>query len=58
MIDSFNIVLNNVAVAMRGLKVKPKHEGLIGAASSDGFEQIKSPSRDASFLRNEIFFTT
>ena len=38
-----------MAIAMRGLKVKPSYEQLIGTASSDGLEQIKFPSRDASF---------
>ena len=41
-----------MAIAMRGLKVKPTYEQLIGVAKSDGLEQIKSPNRDASVLRN------
>ena len=41
-----------MAIAMRGLKVKPPYEQLIGVAPSDGLEQIKFPNRDASFLRN------
>ena len=40
-----------MAIAMRGLKVKPPYEQLIGVASSDGLEQIKFPSRDAKVLR-------
>ena len=41
-----------MAIAMRGLKVKPSYEQLIGVAPSDGLEQIKFPNGDASFLRN------
>ena len=40
-----------MAVAMRGLKVKPPHEQLTGVASPDGLEQIKFPNRDAEFIR-------
>ena len=40
-----------MAVAMRGLKLKPKYEDLIGVAFSDGLEHIKFPNRDAKFLR-------
>ena len=40
-----------MAIAMRGLKVKPSYEQLIGVASSDGLEQIEIPSRGAKFLR-------
>ena len=38
-------------MAMRGLRVKPTYEQLIGVAVSDGLEHIKFPNRDASFLR-------
>ena len=38
-----------MAIAMRGLKVKPPYEQLIGVATSDGLGNIKFPSRDASF---------
>ena len=38
-----------MAEAIRGLKVKPKYEDLIGVAFSNGLEQIKIPNRDASF---------
>ena len=38
--------------AMRGLRVKPSYEQLIGVAVSDGFEHIKFPNRGATFLRN------
>ena len=41
-----------MAVAMRGLKLKPTYEQLIGVAFPDGLENIKFPNRDASFLRN------
>ena len=37
---------------MRGLKIKPTYERLIGVAISDGLEQINFPNRDASLLRN------
>ena len=40
-----------MAIAMRGLKVKPSYEQLIGVASSDDLKQIKIPNGDASFLR-------
>ena len=38
-----------MAIAMRGLKVKPSYEQLIGVASSYGLEHIQFPNRDASF---------
>ena len=41
-----------MAVAMKGLKVKPTYEQLIGVAVSDGLEQIKFLNRNATFLRN------
>ena len=41
-----------MAIAMRGLRVRPRYEDLIGAASSDGLESIKLPNRDAKFLRD------
>ena len=40
-----------MAVAMRGLKLKPKYEDLIGVEFPDGLEHIKFPNRDAKFLR-------
>ena len=40
-----------MAIAMRGLKVKPSHEQLIGVASPDGLEQINFSNRDAKFIR-------
>ena len=36
---------------MKGLRVRPRYEDLIGVAFSDGLEQIKSPNRDRKFLR-------
>ena len=41
-----------MAVAMRGLRIRPKYEDLIGVAVSDGLEHIKFRNRDASFLRD------
>ena len=41
-----------MAIAMRGLRVKPSYEQLVGVASPDGLEQIESPNRDAGFLRD------
>ena len=40
-----------MAIAMRGLRVRPQYEGLIGVAKSAGLENIKFPNRDAEFLR-------
>ena len=40
-----------MAIAMRGLRVRPHHEYLIGAAKPDGLESFKLPNRDAKFLR-------
>ena len=41
-----------MTVAMKGLRIKPTYEQLIGFAVSDGLEQIKFPNRNAQFLRN------
>ena len=41
-----------MAIAMRGLKLKPNYEGLINVAVSDKLYNIKFPNRDAPFLRN------
>ena len=51
-VEQYNIVLNNMVIAMRGLKVRPQYEYSIGAASSDGLGQIKFPNRDEKFLRD------
>ena len=41
-----------MAVAIRGLRVRPQYEDLIGVAVSDELYNIKFLNRDASFLRN------
>ena len=41
-----------MAIALRGLRVKPSYEQLIGVAFSDELENVKFPNRDATFLRN------
>ena len=41
-----------MAIAMRGLRVRPQYEDLIGVAVSDELYNIKFPNRDATFLRN------
>ena len=41
-----------MAIAMKGLRVRPQYEAPIGVAFSDGSEQIESSNRNASFLRN------
>ena len=41
-----------MADSMRGLRIRPSHEQLIGVAVSDGLQNIKFPNRDATFLRN------
>ena len=40
-----------MATAMRGLRVRPQYEDLIGVAKSGGLEHIKFPNRDAKFIR-------
>ena len=40
-----------MAIAMRGLRVRPQYEDLIGMAKPDGLGNIKFPNRDATFLR-------
>ena len=40
-----------MAVAMRGLRVRPQYEDLVGVAISDELYNIKFPNRDAKFLR-------
>ena len=37
---------------MKGLRIRPTYEQLIGVADSDELNNIKVPNRDASFLRN------
>ena len=41
-----------MASSMKGLRLKPTYEQLIGVAVSDGLETIKFPNRDSTFLRN------
>ena len=41
-----------MAISMKGLRIKPKYEELIGVAVSDGLENIRFPNRGATFLRN------
>ena len=41
-----------MAAAMKGLRIKPTYEQLIGVAVSDGLEHIKLPNRNATCLRN------
>ena len=42
-----------MAVAMKGLRVKPAYEDLVGVAVSDELYNVKdSCNRDATFLRN------
>ena len=41
-----------MAIALRGLRVKPSYEQLIGVAFSDELENTKFLNRDAIFLRN------
>ena len=39
-----------MAQAMKGLRLKPTYEQLIGVAVSDDIQHIKFPNRDASFF--------
>ena len=41
-----------MAQAMKGLRLKPTYEDLIGVAVSDDLQNVKFPNRDAIFLRN------
>ena len=41
-----------MAFAIKGLKVKPRYDDLIGVAIDDKLYNIKFPNRDAKFLRN------
>ena len=40
-----------MAVAMKGLRLKRKHEDLMNVAVSDKLYNVKFPNRDAKFLR-------
>ena len=41
-----------MAIAMRGLRLRPTYEQLIGVAVSDELRNMKFPNRDAKFLRD------
>ena len=41
-----------MAMSMKGLRIKPTYEQLIGVAVSDDLGHIRFPNRNASFLRN------
>ena len=41
-----------MAIAVKGLRLRPTYEDLIGVAVSDQLFNIKFPNRDAQFLRN------
>ena len=43
-----------MAISMRGLRVKPTYEDLIGVAVSDDLQHIKFPNRDASFFKKWV----
>ena len=40
-----------MAIAMKGLRVRPRYEDLIGVAKSDDLGQVRFPNRNAKFLR-------
>ena len=48
----FYIRQSIMAVAIRGLRLKPTYEDLIGVSVSDELYSTKFPNRDSSFLRN------
>ena len=41
-----------MAIAMRGLRLRPTYEDLINVAVSNNLYNVKFPNRNASFLRN------
>ena len=41
-----------MAIAMRGLRVRPQHEELIGVPKPDGSGNIKPPNRNSECLRD------
>ena len=43
-----------MALAMKGLRVRPQYEQLIGVAKPDGSEQIQFPIRDANVFREGL----
>ena len=40
-----------MAMSVKGLRIKPTYGQLMGVAVSDDLEHIRSPNRNASFLR-------
>ena len=47
-----------MAIAMRGLKVKPTYGDLIGVANSDGLGNIQFPNGNAKFLREGFILSS
>ena len=47
-----------MAIAMRGLRVRPQYEDPIGIRCSDGLEQIKFPNRNAFVKKWFSYITT
>ena len=43
-----------MAKSMKGLKVTPTYEDLVGVAKPGGSEHIRFPNRDAEFLREGL----
>ena len=41
-----------MAISMKGLRLKPTYDQLIGISKSDELYNVKFPNRDATFLRN------
>ena len=52
-------MLNNTAIAMRGLRIKSTYEDIIGVAKSDELDNVIFPNRGASFsfLRNSFILS-
>ena len=40
-----------MAIAMRGLRLRPTYEDLVGVAVSDGLEHMKFTHRNAAFFK-------
>ena len=47
-----------MAISMKGLRLKPKYEDLIGVAVSYKLYNIKYPNRDATFFKKWFCFIT
>ena len=47
-----------MAMSMKGLRIKPTYEQLIGVAVSGDLEHTRSPNRNASFLRKWFYSVT